>query len=88
MIPLRSVAPNPSSPSPRYRSHIEGMQKPIAKALRNYVVIVTNPGGWESLYLEFRADSVGMAESKAFSYLKKARREDWEIEMVIDQEAA
>ncbi len=88
MISLRSVVPNVSGPSPRHRSHIEGMQKPIAKAVRNYVVIVTNPGGWESVYLEFRTDSVGMAESKAISFLKRTWREDWEIELVIEGEAA
>lgn len=88
MISERSVVANGSGPSPRCRSQIEGM-KILAPSLqlRNYVVIATNPGGWQSLYLSVRAISRSCARDGARRELARTKRDDWSVDLAVEAEA-
>ncbi len=88
MNPARSVAPIPSGPSPRVGPHIERMKiLPPSLQLRNYVVIATNPGEWQSVYITVRAISRSCARDAARRELARTKRDDWSVDHAVEAEA-
>ncbi len=64
------------------------MLSPMKSKLLAYVVIATNPAGWQSVYLSIKALSPLEARGIARRELASTRRDDWDIELVVAAEAA
>ncbi len=60
---------------------LSDMNKPTR---REYVVVVTNPEGWQSLYMTVSAASRDEARLRARGQLAVTRRDHWSVEIVLE----
>lgn len=79
-----SVVPNRSSEPPHRWAQCVGMKL----SLRKYHVIATNPGGWQSVYIDVCAANREQAASHAMLELVRMRLPSWTIDIVVEAEVA
>lgn len=61
------------------------MNNPPAIQLRDYYVFATDiDADWRSMQLDVRASSRSSAEAIAYAALRKARAENWSVDLVIE----